>query len=89
MIIIDAKGNKVDAHMYAPTYDQFTGWDRGADLINDWFRVSGDVIFVSDAGYCIDYMKYWVNCEGDFDGEVDPPNNYREIIINGEIYSNW
>lgn len=88
MIIRDAKGNKADAHMYAPVYDKFTGWDRGVDLINDWFRVLGDVIFVSDVGHCIDYMRDWVNREGDFNGEVDPPNNYREIVINGEIYSN-
>lgn len=89
MIIRDAKGNKADAHMYAPAYDQFTGRDRGEDLINDWFRVSGDEIFVSDVEYCIDYMRDWVNRVGDFGGEVDSPNNYREIVINGEIYSNW
>ena len=89
MIIRDVNGKKVDVHMHAPHYDHFTGWDRGEDLINAWFLVSGDALFVSDVDYCIDYMIDWVHCEGDFDGEVDPPNNFREVTINGEIYSNW
>lgn len=89
MIIRDEKGNKFVVHMYTPHYDQFTGLDKGEDLINDWFEVPEDELFVDDAQYCIDYMQDWVNCEGDFAGEEDAPNNYREIVIDGEIISNW
>ncbi len=84
MIIRDNKGNRAEVHMYAPCYDQYAGWDRGEDIINDWFDASVDDLFVADVDYCIDFMKALVDADGE-----DAKNSYREVVINGEIYSNW
>lgn len=89
MIIRDAKGNKADVHMYMPYDDPWCGFERGCDIIGDWFEAACDELFVADVEYCLDYMRDWVDCKGDFADEEDADNNYREVFIDGEIYSNW
>lgn len=88
MIIRDDMG-KVEVHMYMPYNDPYTGWERGCDIIHDWLDSSEDEMYVDDIEFCLDNMQDWVERKGDFADEEDAPNNYREVVIDGEIISNW
>ena len=88
MTIKDRNGGVAVLHQHLVYNDPIFGYDRGEDLIYEWFNHSGNIFIVHDVRSSIDFLLDWVYCRGDFNGEKEIPGVYREITVDGEVFAN-